>query len=74
VRDCKGVLDNLFLYLDQEMEGKDALEIKAHIELCRSCFDRIEFEKVLRIHIREQTNHLCPDKLKAKIQKIIENF
>ncbi len=74
MRDCEAILKELFHFIDNEMDGQSAAEIKAHLDLCRPCLDRVEFEKVLRQHCKEKTSHLCPDKLKSRIQKIIENF
>jgi mycothiol system anti-sigma-R factor len=74
MRDCEDVLKELFNFIDNEMDGTSAAEIKAHLDLCRPCLDRVEFEKVLRQHCREKTNHFCPGKLKDRIKKLIENF
>ena len=74
MRDCKAVLDGLFEFLDKEMDATAATEIKAHLELCRSCFDRTEFEKEIRQHFKDKTEHACPDVVKNRIKKLIENF
>lgn len=74
MKDCEAVLKDLFEYLDKEMDEKSCAEIKEHMDLCRMCFDRAEFEKMLRQHIKEKTNHCCPDALKQRIQKLIDKF
>ncbi len=74
MRDCKEVLEELFQFLDKEVNASAATEIKAHLELCRSCFDRMEFEKELRQHFQDKTKHMCPEEVKNRIKKIIENF
>ncbi len=72
--DCQGVLDHLFEYLDKEIDVNNITEIKAHLELCRDCFGRVEFERVLRVEIQKKTHHLCPNEVKNRIRKLIENF
>ena len=74
MRDCKSVLKDLFDYIDKEMNDQDASEMKAHLELCRVCFDRMEFEQLLRSHLQDKTTHPCPDSLKTRIKKLIENY
>lgn len=74
MRDCEAILKELFNYIDNEMDGPGAAEMKAHLDLCRSCLSRVEFERALRQHCQEKTNHCCPDKIKRRIQKLIENF
>ena len=61
-------------FIDNEMDKTSAAEVKAHLDLCRPCLERVDFEKILRQHFRDKTDHCCPDKVKRQIQKLIENF
>lgn len=71
---CEKVLESFWEYFDGEM-GKDALsDIKKHLDLCRPCFTRVEFEQRLRDHLRDRTRHACPEKVKKRIQDIIELY
>lgn len=72
--DCQDVIDNLFDYLDQEMTVEVQTSLKAHLDLCRNCFDRVQFEEVLRIKMRQKTSHCCPEKLKKRIQSLLDQF
>jgi mycothiol system anti-sigma-R factor len=71
---CEQVLQEIWAFLDGELNEADLVHFRQHIELCRSCFSRIEFEKTLRISIRSKTNHICPEKLKQRVQKFLDNF
>lgn len=42
---CPEVLDRLFEYLDGELEGATAGQVRAHLEKCRRCYPRLKFEK-----------------------------
>ena len=44
---CEEVLKHLVAYLDRETDGHTAAEIEHHLEKCRGCFSRAEFEKQL---------------------------
>jgi len=72
--DCKEVGSQVLLYLDKECDQETRVEIEKHLELCRSCFDVAEFEQLLRDHMRKKTNHCCPDKVKKKIQDLLDRF
>src|SRR5439155_24359279 len=45
VIDCEEALRRLFEYLDAELHGELEREMAQHLERCRSCFSRVEFEK-----------------------------
>jgi mycothiol system anti-sigma-R factor len=71
---CEKVLEGLWEYLDRELDKDGQLDVQKHLDLCRSCFSRMEFEKLLREQMRLKTNHICPDKLRKKIHDIIELY
>jgi len=72
--DCQAVLDQLFDYIDAELSEEARRDLKAHLDLCRNCYDHVEFEQMLRRKLREKTSHTCPASLKKRIQIILENF
>jgi len=72
--DCNKVGTKLLDYIDKELDPKAAAEIEKHLELCRKCFDVNEFENLLRDHLRNKTEHCCPEKLKKRITNILNRF
>jgi mycothiol system anti-sigma-R factor len=71
---CDKILEGVWVYLDRELNEAEHKEFEKHLDLCRSCFSHVEFEKKLRDHIRSKTDHMCPEKLKKRIQDLIEKF
>jgi anti-sigma factor (TIGR02949 family) len=49
---CEEALRRLAAYLDGELEASASGEVEWHLELCRSCFSRAEFERRLKERIR----------------------
>ena len=73
--DCKMALKNLFDYLDKELDKKDTEEFERHVELCRKCYDRFDFEKALKDRIRKQAGRgQASPKLLKRIASILEKF
>jgi len=72
--DCKEAAAKLFEYLDKELCENDKLDIESHLKMCRPCFDAKEFEALLRDHMKEKTEHRCPDKVKKKIKDILDQY
>jgi len=42
---CEQVLENLFDYLDGEIDDARAHQIQEHLEICKKCYPRARFEK-----------------------------
>ena len=73
--DCKTAMKDLFEFLDKELDEGGCREFERHIELCRHCFDRTEFEKALRERIRQKTGKTeCSDRLLKRIKGILDKF
>jgi len=43
--DCRETLKRFYDYLDRELTQVRAREVEEHLDRCRGCFDRFEFEK-----------------------------
>lgn len=52
--DCEEAIRRLATYLDRELDAEAAAEVEAHLERCRSCFSRAEFERRLRERLRQE--------------------
>ena len=50
--DCQALLERLYLYLDDEIEGGECARIIAHLEGCERCFKRVEFERALKLVVK----------------------
>jgi anti-sigma factor (TIGR02949 family) len=72
--DCQAVIDRLFDYIDGELTEENKLALKNHLDLCKQCFDRIQFEFILREKMKNKTHVCCPEKLRRRIQILIEQF
>jgi len=71
---CEEVLKHLVAYLDHESDAHAAAEIQRHLEQCRSCFSRAEFEKQLKARVRAAGSRNAPERLRARIRKLVDEF
>lgn len=73
--DCKMALTNLYEYLDKHLDDCNCEELEKHLELCRECYDRTEFEKALRSRIKDKCGKIAPsDECVKKIRGILDKF
>ena len=71
---CEQVIQGIWAYLDKDLKEVEIVHVQQHLELCRACFSRCEFERLLRESMQKKTNHCCPDKVKARIKSILDQF
>jgi anti-sigma factor (TIGR02949 family) len=51
---CEEALRRLATYLDRELGEDASSDVERHLEKCRSCFSRAEFERRLKERIRRE--------------------
>jgi anti-sigma factor (TIGR02949 family) len=71
---CEEVLRNLLTYLDRELEPDTSARIAHHLELCRGCFSRAEFERKLKAHLRSCRASPAPATLRTRLKQLLEGF
>jgi mycothiol system anti-sigma-R factor len=71
---CLEVLEHVYLFLDGEgLSESQRIEIEAHLEDCGPCFEQFGFYQAsLHITARLRGTSLCPDDLKAKVARLLE--
>ncbi|MGH7476564.1 MAG: anti-sigma factor family protein [Longimicrobiales bacterium] len=72
--DCEQALRDLAVYLDGELAGPRAAEMAQHLERCRSCYSRAEFEKGLKAQLAALRHEPPGEALEARIRELIARF
>ena len=72
--DCEEVIANLFAYLDNEIDPEKRTDIERHLEECRACFSRAEFEKALRAKINQLGDKEAPASLRQRVAALLKQF
>lgn len=71
---CEEVIEQLFDYLDRELDSELRDRINHHLERCRDCFTRAEFEKRLRSRVNETADVEAPEQLRRRIRRVLDEF
>lgn len=72
--DCHQVEKQLYEFLDKELDQRSAEEFQKHLELCRVCFNHVQFEQMMRDHLKKTTHHVCPSKVRKRIQNLLDQY
>jgi anti-sigma factor (TIGR02949 family) len=71
---CEDVLAHLIEFLNGEVDAHKQAEIDHHLESCRGCYSRADFERVLKKRIKKAHNDVVPDSLKNRIDALLKEF
>jgi len=72
--DCEEVIAHLFAYLDNETDPEKRTDIERHLEECRACFSRAEFEKALRAKVKQLGDKEAPATLRQRVAALLKQF
>ena len=64
---CDEALDNLYLFLDKEIDNASIEEIQAHIDNCSSCLNVYDLERVVKALVSRSCAEKAPEPLRAKV-------
>ena len=71
---CEDVLAHLVEFLNGEVDEAKQRQIDHHLESCRSCYSRADFERVLKKRIKNANSDAVPDSLKNRIDDLLKEF
>lgn len=69
--DCGDAQDQIYQYLDAELDEETASSVRTHLDDCGGCFDSFDFERRLKIVIRDHLKEDMPDALEDKVKDLI---
>lgn len=72
--ECEDVVSHLLAYLDDEIDDETRARIDRHLERCRGCFSRAEFERALRHRLRELGREPASESLARRIKALLDSF
>jgi mycothiol system anti-sigma-R factor len=69
--DCGDAQDQLYQYLDAELDEETAASVRHHLDDCGGCFDSFDFHRRLKLVIREHLSEDMPESLDEKVKSLI---
>lgn len=67
--ECRQVLRELQLYLDGECAEQLEQVMARHLDACSPCFDRVEFQREVRMLIAQKCTDCAPPGLMERVQQ-----
>lgn len=74
ITSCEEAIRVLAEHLDHELNGRLEAELNVHLESCRSCCDRAEFERELKARIRDLGAEPVDHGVADRVQALLHSF
>jgi mycothiol system anti-sigma-R factor len=65
--DCEQALENLYLFIDREIDTASCAEIQTHIDECTSCLSEYDLERVVKSLVSRSCSETAPDPLREEV-------
>lgn len=72
--DCDQALRQIFEYLDRELGDHDHGAMERHLEACKGCFSRMEFERLLKGKVRGLREEKASESAAQRIKALLKDF
>ena len=66
--DCEKALENLYLFIDQEIDTASCAEIQTHIDECTTCLTEYDLERVVKSLVSRSCSEVAPEGLRQRVQ------
>ena len=71
---CSEAIARVAEYIDQHSGNMDTAALEHHIERCRKCFDRVEFERMLKNRLAAIRKPLNSETLRRSVESLLEKY
>ncbi|MEH3033787.1 MAG: mycothiol system anti-sigma-R factor [Aeromicrobium erythreum] len=65
--DCAKALENLYLFIDREIDTASCDEIQAHIDDCSDCLSEFDLERVVKSLVSRSCSETAPEPLRDRV-------
>jgi anti-sigma factor (TIGR02949 family) len=72
--DCEQALRQIFDFIDRELGKADHEAMHRHLETCKSCFSRMEFERKLKAKVGALRDEKATDEMSERVKGLLKNF
>jgi anti-sigma factor (TIGR02949 family) len=71
---CQEAMRLLAAYLDDELTRLEHLDVERHLEACRSCYSRAEFERRLKAQLADLGRREPEPEFGARLRGLVRRF
>ncbi len=71
---CAEAIDLIAMQLDKSAGDVERSALEMHLKTCQHCFDRVEFEMLLKNRLTSMKADISSEQLERKIDTLLSSF
>lgn len=72
--DCEQALKQILAFIDRELGDEEREAMQGHLHTCKSCFSRMEFERLLKSKVGALRDQPASPKLSARVKALLKSY
>jgi mycothiol system anti-sigma-R factor len=65
--DCREVLDRVYVFIDNELEGASKKQIQTHLDECGPCLREVDLERIVKALVARSCTERAPVELRQRV-------
>jgi mycothiol system anti-sigma-R factor len=65
--DCSEVLQRVYVFIDQELDEADHIQIQQHLEECGPCLREVDLERLVKALVQRSCHEHAPAELRQRV-------
>jgi anti-sigma factor (TIGR02949 family) len=71
---CGAAVEQLWAFLDHELDDRDEQAVEAHLAFCRRCCGELEFAQHLRQLLARRAGTVLPAEVRARLDRFVDDL
>jgi mycothiol system anti-sigma-R factor len=72
---CEDSFEKLYQFIDKDLDGLTCSEVEKHLKDCRPCWNRYEFERLLKMRLQSSCRQEpMSETLLLRIKTLLEKY
>jgi anti-sigma factor (TIGR02949 family) len=71
---CGAAVEQLWAFLDHELDDQEEQEVEAHLAFCRRCCGELDFAKHLRQLLARRAGNDLPAEVRARLDRFVDEL
>ena len=74
IMSCEEAIRLIAGYIDHELDENEGSQLRQHIERCKSCYSRVEFEQKLKTQLSTLRSAAISEELSRRVRGVLHHY
>lgn len=74
ITSCEEAIRLIADYIDHELDENESTQLREHMERCKSCYSRVEFEQKLKAQLATLRSAAISEELSRRVRGVLHHY